>query len=195
MSSRKRRSKKRRRQIFVNRIMFISVFIILFAFMIKVKNHSGIKVDTRENYIKIAKPIAVSVANEYNLFPSVVLGQSALESNFGKSELSLNYNNYFGIKAKNDDKKEEMMTSEFVDGKEIRVKQPFREYNSMKESFKDYGKLISTAPRYKRVMSSQNYRQAAYNLQKCGYATDPNYADKIIEIIENYELYKLDENN
>lgn len=195
MSSRKRRSKKRRRQIFVNRIMFISVFIILFAFMIKVKNHSGIKVDTRENYIKMAKPIAVSVANEYNLFPSVVLGQSALESNFGKSELSLNYNNYFGIKAKNDDKKEEMMTSEFVDGKEIRVKQPFREYNSMKESFKDYGKLISTAPRYKRVMSSQNYRQAAYNLQKCGYATDPNYADKIIEIIENYELYKLDENN
>lgn len=195
MSSRKRRSKKRRRQIFVNRIMFISVFIILFAFMIKVKNHSGIKVDTREDYIKMAKPIAVSVANEYNLFPSVVLGQSALESNFGKSELSLNYNNYFGIKAKNDDKKEEMMTSEFVDGKEIRVKQPFREYNSMKESFKDYGKLISTAPRYKRVMSSQNYRQAAYNLQKCGYATDPNYADKIIEIIENYELYKLDENN
>ena len=175
--------------------MFISVFIILFAFMIKVKNHSGIKVDTREDYIKMAKPIAVSVANEYNLFPSVVLGQSALESNFGKSELSLNYNNYFGIKAKNDDKKEEMMTSEFVDGKEIRVKQPFREYNSMKESFKDYGKLISTAPRYKRVMSSQNYRQAAYNLQKCGYATDPNYADKIIEIIENYELYKLDENN
>lgn len=195
MSSRKRRSKKRRRQIFVNRIMFISVFIILFAFMIKVKNHSGIKVDTREDYIKMAKPIAVSVANEYNLFPSIVLGQSALESNFGKSELSLNYNNYFGIKAKNDDKKEEMMTSEFVDGKEIRVKQPFREYNSMKESFKDYGKLISTAPRYKRVMSSQNYRQAAYNLQKCGYATDPNYADKIIEIIENYELYKLDENN
>lgn len=195
MSSRKRRSKKRRRQIFVNRIMFISVFIILFAFMIKVKNHSGIKVDTREDYIKMAKPIAVSVANEYNLFPSVVLGQSALESNFGKSELSLNYNNYFGIKAKNDDKKEEMITSEFVDGKEIRVKQPFREYNSMKESFKDYGKLISTAPRYKRVMSSQNYRQAAYNLQKCGYATDPNYADKIIEIIENYELYKLDENN
>ena len=195
MSSRKRRSKKRRRQIFVNRIMFISVFIILFAFMIKVKNHSGIKVDTREDYIKMAKPIAVSVANEYNLFPSVVLGQSALESNFGKSELSLNYNNYFGIKAKNDDKKEEMMTSEFVDGKEIRVKQPFREYNSMKESFKDYGKLISTAPRYKRVMSSKNYRQAAYNLQKCGYATDPNYADKIIEIIENYELYKLDENN
>lgn len=175
--------------------MFISVFIILFAFMIKVKNHSGIKVDTREDYIKMAKPIAVSVANEYNLFPSVVLGQSALESNFGKSELSLKYNNYFGIKAKNDDKKEEMMTSEFVDGKEIRVKQPFREYNSMKESFKDYGKLISTAPRYKRVMSSRNYRQAAYNLQKCGYATDPNYADKIIEIIENYELYKLDENN
>ena len=182
-------------KIFLNRFLFISVFIVLFVVMFKVKDRTSVEINTKDDYLNMAKPVAVSTARKYKLFPSVVLAQSALESNFGQSELSQKYNNYFGIKALPGEQEENMMTTEYVDGKAVQVKQPFREYSSMKESFQYYGKLISTAPRYERVRNSKNYRQAAYNLQKCGYATDPHYGDKIINIIEKYELDKLDENN
>ena len=86
----------------------------------------------------------------------------------------------------------DLVTTEFINGQEVKVKEPFRQYRSMKDSFKHYGKLISKAPRYEAVRNAKDYREAAYAIKKCGYATDPNYAEKIIYIIENYNLNELD---
>lgn len=188
---RRRRSKTKR----INRAFLFSIIFIVFISFISNRNakRNAVNfVDYKENYINTTKKIATKVADEYGLIPSVVLAQSALESSWGTSGLSSEYNNYFGIKSNDSSKSKDLMTSEFVNGKEVKVNQPFREYDSMEESFEHYGALIGTAARYKEVRAANNYREAAYAIKKCGYATDPNYAEKIISIIETYNLSELD---
>lgn len=191
---RRRLSKKRRKQIFINRFLLcISIFVILFALVKTYNSKNSIAYNYKEEYLEETKYLAIKTGRKYDLYPSVILAQSALESGYGISELSSKYNNYFGIKANEKEKKTNMITTEFVNGEEIKVRQPFREYYSKKDSFMHYGKLISKAKRYQRVRESKNYKEACYNLQKCGYATDKDYAEKIIYIIENYNLNEIDE--
>ena len=192
--SRKISKKKKKQKALLNMILFmIFLFVVSVILLFTNKNReSYIVTDYREEYLELATPLAVSTGRRYGLFPSVILAQSALESSWGTSELSKEYNNYFGIKANKNELEQNMMTSEFVNGVEVRVKQPFREYNSMKESFKHYGQLISEADRYEKVRNASNYTEAAYAIKECGYATDPRYAEKIISIIESHELYELD---
>ncbi len=148
--------------------------------------------ERKEYYIKTHKDLAVKTANKYGLYPSVILAQSALESNFGESKLSSEYNNYFGVKSNNPDEGVNLNTKEFIEGKETEVLESFKRYKSVEESFDSYGKLISQASRYRDVVSAKNYKEAAYNIQYAGYATDPNYGDKIISVIERYGLDELD---
>ena len=108
----------------------------------------------------------------------------------GRSELSTKYNNYFGIKAKSGGV--ELETKEYENVVEKSVLDPFKKYDSKKDSFKDYARLISTADRYKKVLEAKDYKEAITLIKACGYATDPNYASKVIEIIENYNLTELD---
>lgn len=195
--SRKVSKKKKKQKALLDMVLFMAfIFIFLFFSIVLLftnKNRGSYVVnDYREEYLESATPLAVSTGRKYGLFPSVVLAQSALESSWGTSELSREYNNYFGIKANKNELEQNMMTSEFVNGVEVRVKQPFRECHSMKESFKHYGQLISEADRYEKVRNASNYTEAAYAIKECGYATDPRYAEKIISIIESHELYELD---
>lgn len=192
VKKRRRRNTKKRK---INRVFFFSVIFIVVLSLIfnknKDRNYSE-PVDYRDEYINMAKPIAIKVAKKYDLFPSVVLAQSALESSWGTSGLSSDYNNYFGIKSNSSSNSKDLMTSEFVKGKEIKINQPFREYTSINESFEHYGLLIGTAPRYEAVRDAKDYKEAAYAIKKCGYATDPKYAEKIIIIIESHDLNELD---
>lgn len=151
------------------------------------------EIDFRQEYIEDTEKIAVRIARKNNILPSVMLAQSILESNWGRSELSREYNNYFGIKAVKKDQGVVFETEEYVDGESGRYMENFKKYSSKRESFEHYAKLLSTAKRYEKVKTAKNYKEAAQYIKEGGYATDPSYADKIISVVEKYELDKYDE--
>jgi len=120
-----------------------------------------------------------------------MLGQAALESGWGKREIKgrdgTNSNNLFGIKATADWKGKvvEATTTEYVNGKAQTKVERFRAYDSYADSFKDYARLITNNPRYEKVLASAGDASAfAQGLQKAGYATDPQYANKLTSIIK-----------
>jgi flagellar protein FlgJ len=122
-----------------------------------------------------------------------MLGQAALESGWGRREIrgrdGSNSHNLFGIKAGPGWKGRvvETATTEYVNGKpQVRVEK-FRAYDSYADSFKDYARLLSNNPRYEKALAAANGTDAAgfaRNLQRAGYATDPNYATKLASIIK-----------
>jgi flagellum-specific peptidoglycan hydrolase FlgJ len=87
-------------------------------------------------------------------------------------------------------------TNEYINGKKIRIKQPFRWYDSPKESFYDRNKFLLENKRYKHhgVFKADNPIEQAEALERAGYATEPNYAKKISEDIYKYGLDELDKN-
>lgn len=120
-----------------------------------------------------------------------MLGQAALESGWGKREIKgrdgSNSHNLFGIKAGGDWKGKvvEATTTEYVNGKAQTRVERFRAYDSYSDSFKDYAKLLASNPRYEKVLASAGDASSfAQGLQKAGYATDPNYANKLTSIIK-----------
>jgi flagellar protein FlgJ len=119
-----------------------------------------------------------------------MLGQAALESGWGKREIKgadgTNSHNLFAIKAGADwkGKTVDVATTEYVNGRAQSKVERFRAYDSYADSFKDYARLITDNPRYEKVLASAGDAAAfARNLQKAGYATDPNYASKLAAVI------------
>lgn len=136
-------------------------------------------------------PIAEDVT-DYGLYPSVMLAQAALESNFGESQLSFDYNNYFGIKAHDHHRSVNLETTEYYDGQETTIRDYFCVYSSPEDCFKDYAELLTSNENYRDVIGAQSPAAAARALQAGGYATDPNYASKIIAVINEYNLTRFD---
>lgn len=183
-----RRRKKRSLGFF----FFSGFLFILIMFMVISKENEREVVDRKREYLDNTTYLAVQTANNFGLFPSVVLAQSALESNFGNSELSNVNNNYFGIKRGSSKNYVDYNTTEYIEGQAKTLSASFRSYKTKSESFEDYARLITGAKRYKSVKKARSYQEACNALQSSGYATDPRYAEKIISIIEKYELYNLD---
>ena len=119
----------------------------------------------------------------------VILGQAALESGWGQREIKhpdgRTSHNLFGIKAGAGWKGQvvHVLTTEYEDGVAKKVTQPFRAYSSYEESFADYARLIGNSPRYETVAQARNEVEAARRIQNSGYATDPQYAQKLIGIM------------
>lgn len=141
---------------------------------------------------------AVHVAAAETGIPAkLIMSQAALESGWGKREIMLDdgqtSHNLFGIKANQSwkGKVAHITTSEFVDGKMVKMKQPFRAYDSYADSLKDYARLLSTSPRYESVTQATTAEDAARRVQDAGYATDPNYADKLISIMAYFDAGAL----
>jgi flagellar protein FlgJ len=119
-----------------------------------------------------------------------MISQAALETGWGRKEIrhadgSPSYN-LFGIKAGGNWKGPvaEVWTTEYVNGRPQRVKATFRAYASFEESFADYARLMQNSPRYAGVMAQRTDAVGfAENLQKAGYATDPEYARKLTGVI------------
>lgn len=121
----------------------------------------------------------------------LMLGQAALESGWGKRELKAAdgtpSNNLFGIKATGnwDGKVVEATTTEYIHGVKQKRIEKFRAYDSYADSFKDFANMMSNNPRYNKVMANldsvNGYAQA---MQNAGYATDPNYANKLASVIQ-----------
>ena len=187
--TRKRRIRKKKKLNFFLTFTFIILLVSMVLSFCGKQVMTETEDEVREHYLSEFEGIAQDIAKRYGLYPSVVLAQSAHESNFGRSKLSSDFNNYFGIKANEGEEKVSLDTTEYIDGEETVENENFRKYSNPKESFKSYGELITKAERYKPVVEAKDYKEACIELQKNGYA---DYASKLINIIEVYELYKLD---
>lgn len=133
---------------------------------------------------------ALQAAQSSGIHPHLILAQAALESGWGKREIltadGKPSHNLFGIKASGDwqGKTTEITTTEYINGTPQKIKAAFRVYDSYAESLSDYARLLKNNPRYQRVAQSSSAEQGAHALQAGGYATDPAYANKLINIIE-----------
>ena len=119
-----------------------------------------------------------------------MIAQAAHETGWGRKHIKMadgsNSFNLFGIKAGGSWKgpTTEITTTEVIDGKAQKVKAKFRAYSSYEESFKDYAKLMQDSPRYQGVMANAKSAEGfAQGLQRAGYATDPQYANKLSKVI------------
>ncbi|RST51526.1 flagellar assembly peptidoglycan hydrolase FlgJ [Variovorax sp. DXTD-1] len=122
----------------------------------------------------------------------LILAQAALESGWGKREIRADDGtqsfNLFGIKADRSWKGPvvETTTTEYVDGEPQRIRAKFRAYASYDEAFTDYAKFITRNPRYANVLAADTPAEAAHGLQKAGYATDPQYGQKLVRIMQKF---------
>lgn len=135
---------------------------------------------------------AQTLANQMNLYPSVMIAQMALESNYGKSGLTTSANNLFGVKGSYNGKSVKLKTSEYHNGKYVTVQDHFRAYPSYWASMVDYtmimqGRHFSGA----WVSNTSNYKQATQALEGV-YATDHRYSEKLNNIIAQYNLTRYD---
>ncbi len=148
-------------------------------------------------YINLYKDIAIAEMSRTGIPASIKLAQGILESNCGKSDLACKANNHFGIKCGSDwngkcFKKED---DDYEDGK--LVKSCFREFSCVYDSYIAHSDFLTDPAKANRYgflfdLKSTDYKAWAKGLSKAGYATDPKYADRLIDIIEKYDLSELD---
>lgn len=143
--------------------------------------------DAYTDYIERYSPIAIEQQEEFGIPASVTLAQGILESSAGKSSLATKGNNHFGIKCHKDWKGESMLRDDDAPN------ECFRVYNTAEESYRDHS-IFLKRERYKPLfkLDLTDYKGWAKGLRQCGYATDPNYAARLITIIERYALYNFD---
>lgn len=180
-------------RILVKMGLFLGVGLSLLILLIQRSNHLEYEnsLSPREMFFENHLKDAKYVQKKYGLFPSVTLAQAALESGFGESELTVEYHNYFGIKG-NKDNGVQLWTEEVMEDQFIGTQDYFRTYRSPRQSFDDYGKLLTTLDRYQGVANASTPEEAAYGLYSAGYSTNPAYGDRIMELIWTYDLTKYD---
>ena len=135
-------------------------------------------------------PHAVEASRATGIAPQFILGQAALESGWGRGEIRMAdgnaSHNLFGIKAGRgwQGAVADVMTTEYVNGVPIKSVERFRAYASYADAFRDYASLLANNSRYAHVLNERLDPAAfARGLQQAGYATDPNYADKLTRVI------------
>lgn len=140
-----------------------------------------------EQYIDRYKAIAIEEMRKYGIPASITLAQGLLESGAGQSDLSQKGNNHFGIKCHG-------WTGRTISHDDDRNGECFRAYDSPQQSFEDHSLFLARRERYQRLfsLSPTDYKGWANGLKACGYATNPRYAQNLINIIETYELHQYD---
>jgi len=146
--------------------------------------------DNARAFVNRMWPHALDAARTTGIAPHFILGQAALESGWGRGEIRMadgsTSHNLFGIKAGSGWRgaTADVMTTEYVNGAAVKTVERFRAYGSYAEAFKDYAHLLAANPRYAGVLNERTDPAAfARGLQQAGYATDPNYADKLTRVI------------
>ena len=204
MAKKKWKKRKRKNVRFV--AVVLGVLLMMIAFVLSLRGLSTPFADQEQNdeakthqqFIDQLAPYAKELQNGYGVLPSIILGQAILESNWGKSTLASKYNNLFGIKAFGDQKKVNLETKEFVNEEWITIQGDFRVYDSWEQSMDSHTQLFVNGvdwnpALYEKVLTATNYQEAAQALQEAGYATDPSYSEKIIQVIETYHLDQYDQ--
>lgn len=165
----------------------LAIFLITCGFMLSAGLRANPDKSPQTAYIERYSALAVEEMYRSGVPASITLAQGLLESRYGLSELAVEANNHFGIKCHNwagakmfydDDKKNEC----------------FRRYASAEESFRDHSDFLRYRDRYKFLfdLDPTDYKGWAHGLRKAGYATDPSYPQKLIKLIEDYDLHRFD---
>ena len=143
-----------------------------------------------QQFIQTVLPFAKQVAKIIGIDPKLLVAQSALETGWGKhfirDQNQVNANNLFGIKAHGNQPKVEALTTEYVDNQPVREVAGFKSYASMLESFLDYVSLLQTKRYEKALANAEDPKAFLTELQNAGYATDPEYANKVLAIYQNH---------
>jgi len=143
---------------------------------------------TPEAFVASIAPTAKAVAEELGIDPRIVIAQAALETGWGTSVTG---NNLFGIKSHGKQDGLMVQTHEVVDGERIKVRDSFRQYDSYEDSIADYGSFLQQNKRYKPMLRAATLQEQVEALGKSGYATDPEYADKVMAIAKSKRLEAL----
>lgn len=146
-------------------------------------------------FIERVGALAAADMQKSGVLASLTIAQAILESGWGKSGLTVKANALFGIKAGTSWKGRvySAKTQECYDGVNFTtVTALFRAYDSWEESVADHSALLTGAARYKAVIGERDYKTACRAIKAAGYATDPQYADKLIRLIESYGLTAYD---
>jgi len=144
---------------------------------------------TRQEYIDIFAKVAIQEMIQYHIPASITMAQACLESNDGNSSLATEGNNHFGIKCKN------TWTGPTIRKDDDAHDECFRKYRNATESYRDHSEFLTGSMRYQFLFdyNIKDYKKWAYGLKKAGYATNPQYPERLLKIIEDFQLYKLDE--
>lgn len=139
-------------------------------------------------YIEKYKEVAKDNMTRTGIPASITLGQAILESGAGTGPLSMQANNHFGIKCHKE------WTGPSIRYTDDEENECFRKYEDPSQSFKDHSYFLTSRPRYAELFEFQkdDYKSWAYGLKAAGYATDKAYPDKLIGLIERYQLGRFD---
>ncbi len=143
---------------------------------------------SREEYIARYRHIAIEHQQYYGIPASITMAQGILESDSGNSHLARGSNNHFGIKCKSN------WTGRTFTHTDDAPDECFRAYKSVEDSYEDHAEFLDTSPRYDSLFrfDPTDYRSWARGLKGAGYATAPDYAQRLVKLIEDNKLYLLD---
>ena len=148
---------------------------------------------TPDEFVRFVAPMAQQSERETGVPASVTIAQAALETGWGKSTRQV-ANNLFGIKGRGNGGSVKLWTREYIRGRWVKVRANFAAYKTLGDSVAAHGRLISENRIYARAMAVKDQGPAAFTkaLQRCGYATDPKYASKLMSIINKRDLTQYD---
>ncbi len=140
-----------------------------------------------QQYVDQYKDLAIEQMKRYKIPASITLAQGLLESGAGRSELARKGNNHFGIKC-------HTWSGATVYFDDDDRNECFRSYSSVRDSYEDHSRFLTTGRRYQGLfsLSVTDYKGWARGLKAAGYATNPKYADRLIDIIQVYSLHQYD---
>ena len=170
----------------MNHTVRLSVFLLMALLAVSLQAQRR---NSRYNsYIKEYAPLAVEQMKKYKIPASITLAQGLLESGAGMSTLARKSNNHFGIKCHNTWRGRKVYYDDDARG------ECFRAYRKVEDSYEDHSEFLTHGARYAFLFDLKitDYKGWAKGLKKAGYATDRSYANRLITIIEDYELYKYD---
>ena len=153
----------------------------------EVVNGVAVVINSTEEYIALFTGIAQDEMRLYNIPASITLAQGILESNSGKGRLAVEANNHFGIKCHD-------WTGDKIYHDDDASQECFRKYTDSKYSYRDRSLFLTQRQRYAALfkLKKEDYKGWARELKRAGYATDTKYPDKLISLIERYNLDKYD---
>lgn len=164
----------------------IALFLVIITSITFVSAQESLKKD--EQYIQTYARLAVEEMELYKIPASITLAQGILETGNGQSDLAQYANNHFGIKCK-----EEWMGDRMYHDDDLKG-ECFRKYSSAQESYRDHSLFLANRPYYKKLfyLDTKDYKAWAQGLKQAGYATNPQYAYVLINLIEKYKLDQFD---
>lgn len=144
-----------------------------------------------QDFINLVKDGAIEALNEHGICASMTIAQAILESGWGRYAPR---NNLFGIKWQEGCgySAQSLLTTEYYNGVATKIYDYFRVYDSMSDSVYDHAMFLVNNSRYSNLLGITNYKEACRLIREDGYATDPNYTNLLMEIIEENNLYQYD---